>query len=35
MRAFQRLALEHIAPERRAGLVEALSELAQAIDQTS
>jgi DNA-binding MarR family transcriptional regulator len=35
MRAFQRLALEHIAPERRAGLIEALSELAQAIDQTS
>jgi DNA-binding MarR family transcriptional regulator len=35
MRAFQRLALEHIAPERRAGLVEALSELAQAIDKTS
>jgi DNA-binding MarR family transcriptional regulator len=35
MRAFQRHALEHIAPERRAGLVEALSELAQAIDQTS
>jgi MarR family transcriptional regulator, organic hydroperoxide resistance regulator len=35
MRAFQRLALEHIAPERRAGLVEALRELARAIDQTS
>ncbi|WP_445187741.1 MarR family transcriptional regulator [Pseudonocardia sp. Cha107L01] len=30
-----RLALEHTAPERRAGLVEALSELAQAIDKTS
>jgi DNA-binding MarR family transcriptional regulator len=35
MRAFQRLALEHIAPERRATLVAALTELAQAIDQTS
>jgi MarR family transcriptional regulator, organic hydroperoxide resistance regulator len=35
MRAFQRLALEHIAPARRATVVAALEELAQAIDQTS
>jgi DNA-binding MarR family transcriptional regulator len=35
MRAFQRLALEHIAPPRRAALVAALRELAQAIEQTS
>ena len=35
MRALQRHALHQIPPERRTGVVDALTELARAIDRTS